>query len=160
MNEPTPAILDAEHLPETLKRLDDLISRTENVERLRSGLGMRLALSMALYGVSYLAVAVTPWFPAVLVLVFAAHLAGGANWTLSNYALQGEVPDRLRGRVFATDLMLATMAIAVSQLGATAVVDVVDERWILAGCGLITLLYAIGWRIATRRVGRPSAVGS
>jgi hypothetical protein len=47
MNEPTPAILDADHLPETLKRLDDLISRTENVERLRSGLGMRLALSMA-----------------------------------------------------------------------------------------------------------------
>ena len=33
--------------PETLKRLDDLISRTENVERLRSGLGMRLALSFA-----------------------------------------------------------------------------------------------------------------
>ncbi|SNY10098.1 MFS transporter [Paractinoplanes atraurantiacus] len=130
------------------------------VLRRQSWLFPGLALSMALYGVSYLGVAVTPWFPAVLVLVFAAHLAGGANWTLSNYALQGEVPDRLRGRVFATDLMLATMAIAVSQLGATAVVDVVDERWILAGCGLITLLYAIGWRIATRRVGRPSAVGS
>jgi hypothetical protein len=47
MTEPTPAILDAEHLPETLKRLDDLIGRTENIERLRSGLGMRLALSMA-----------------------------------------------------------------------------------------------------------------
>ena len=47
MSEPTPAILDADHLPETLKRLDDLISRTENIERLRSGLGMRLALSMA-----------------------------------------------------------------------------------------------------------------
>ena len=47
MSEAIPAILDAEHLPETLKRLDDLISRTENIERLRSGLGMRLALSMA-----------------------------------------------------------------------------------------------------------------
>ena len=47
MDQPTPAILDADHLPETLKRLDDLISRTENIERLRSGLGMRLALSMA-----------------------------------------------------------------------------------------------------------------
>lgn len=129
------------------------------VLRRRSWLFPGLALSMALYGASYLGVAVTPWFPAVLALVFVAHLAGGANWTLSNYALQGEVPDRLRGRVFATDLMLATMAIAVSQLGATAVVDVVDERFILAGCGLITLLYAIGWRVATRRLGKPSAVG-
>ncbi|MEU8814300.1 MFS transporter [Actinoplanes sp. NPDC048796] len=130
------------------------------VLRRRSWLFPGLALSMGLYGVSYIGVAMTPWFPAVLALVFAAHLAGGANWTLSNYALQGEVPDRLRGRVFATDLMLATTAIAISQLGAAAVVDVVDERWILAGCGLITLLYAIGWRIATQRVGRPSAVGS
>jgi hypothetical protein len=47
MTDAIPAILDADHLPETLKRLDDLIGRTENIERLRSGLGMRLALSMA-----------------------------------------------------------------------------------------------------------------
>jgi hypothetical protein len=47
MTEPIPAILDGDHLPETLKRLDDLIGRTENVDRLRSGLGMRLALTMA-----------------------------------------------------------------------------------------------------------------
>ena len=43
----TPAFLDADHLEETLKRLDELLARTENLERLRSGLGMRLALSMA-----------------------------------------------------------------------------------------------------------------
>ncbi len=118
----------------------------------RSWLLPGLALSMALYGVGYLGVAVAPWFPLVLALVFVAHFAGGANWTLSNFALQGEVPDRLRGRVFATDMMLATLAIAVSQLGAAAVVDQVDERVILAGCGLITLTYAVGWRIATRRL--------
>jgi hypothetical protein len=41
------AHLDADHLPETLVRLDELIDRTENEERLRSGLGMRLALTMA-----------------------------------------------------------------------------------------------------------------
>jgi hypothetical protein len=62
------------------------------------------------------------------------------------------VPDQLRGRVFATDLMLATLAITVSQLIAASVVDHVDDRLILAGCGLITLSYAIGWRIATRRL--------
>ena len=47
MTDPQMAYLDGEHLPETLKRLDELIERTENVDRLRSGLGMRLALSMA-----------------------------------------------------------------------------------------------------------------
>ena len=118
----------------------------------RSWLLPGLALSMSLYGLGYLGVAISPWFPLVLALVFVAHLAGGANWTLSNYALQGEVPDRLRGRVFAVDLMLTTMAIAVSQLGATAIIDRVDLRVILGGCGLITLTYSIGWRLATRRL--------
>jgi MFS family permease len=118
----------------------------------RSWLLPGLALSMALYGVGYLGVAAAPWFPLVLVLVFVAHFAGGANWVLSNFTLQGEVPDQLRGRVFATDMMLATLAIAISQLGASAVIDHVNERWVLAGCGLVTLTYAVCWRIATRRL--------
>jgi MFS family permease len=122
------------------------------VLRHRSWLLPGLALSMGLYGLGYLGVAFSPWFWLVLVLVFIAHFAGGTNWVLSNYALQGEVPDRLRGRVFATDMMLATLAIAISQLGAAVFVDRVDERVILAGCGLITLTYAIGWRLATRKL--------
>jgi MFS family permease len=116
----------------------------------RSWLLPGLALSMSLYGLGYVGVAFAPWFPLVLALVFVAHFAGGTNWVLSNYALQGEVPDRLRGRVFATDMMLATLAISVSQLGAALFVDRVDERVILVACGTITLVYAIGWRIATR----------
>ncbi|WP_406041377.1 MFS transporter [Micromonospora sp. NBC_00898] len=111
-----------------------------------------LALSMSLYGVAYLGASVVSWFPLVLVLVFLAHFGGGSNWVLSNYALQGEVPDRLRGRVFATDMMLATLAISVSQLVVALVVDTVSERTVLAGCGLVTLLYAVGWRLATRRL--------
>lgn len=114
-----------------------------------------LALSMSVYGLSYLGVSVALWFPLVLVLVFVAHVAGGANWVMSNYALQGEVPDRLRGRVFATDMMLATLAVSVSQLVVAGVVDLVSERVVLAGCALVTLVYAGGWRIATRRLSLP-----
>ncbi len=123
----------------------------------RSWLLPGLALSMSLYGLGYLGVSVSPWFPLVLALVFVAHLAGGANWTLSNYVLQGEVPDRLRGRVFAVDLMLTTLAIAVSQLAATAIIDHVDLRVILGGCGAVTLTYAIAWRLATRRLSLTQA---
>jgi MFS family permease len=122
------------------------------VLRRRSWLLPGLALSMGLYGIGYLGVALSPWFWLVLLLVFVAHFAGGTNWVLSNYALQNEVPDQLRGRVFATDMMLATLAIAISQLGAAVFVDHVDERLILAGCGVITLTYAIGWRFATRKL--------
>ncbi|MDQ7905640.1 MFS transporter [Phytohabitans sp. ZYX-F-186] len=119
----------------------------------RSWLLPGLAISMIAYGLAYLGVAVSPWFPLVLALVFAAHFAGGTNWILSNFALQGEVPDRLRGRVFAADLMLATLSISVSQLVAAALVDHVDSRALIAGCALVTLVYAVGWRIATRGLG-------
>ncbi|BAL92438.1 putative MFS transporter [Actinoplanes missouriensis 431] len=118
-----------------------------------------LAVSMGLYGLGYLGVAFSPWFPLVLALVFVAHFAGGTNWVLSNFALQAEVPDALRGRVFATDMMLATLAIAISQLGAGAVVDHVDQKWVLAGCASITLVYAVVWRIATRRLATPRHSG-
>jgi hypothetical protein len=49
MNEEAPkAFLDADHIPQTLDRLDALIGKTESIEKVRAGLGMRLALSMAL----------------------------------------------------------------------------------------------------------------
>ncbi|MEV0727308.1 MFS transporter [Polymorphospora sp. NPDC050346] len=118
----------------------------------RSWLLPGVALSMVVYGLSYVGVAVTTWFPLVLVLVFLAHFAGGGNWVMSNYALQRVVPDRLRGRIFAVDLMVATLAISISQLGVAAVIDHVDERVVLAGCGLVTVLYAIVWRLATRKL--------
>jgi MFS family permease len=122
----------------------------------RSWLLPGLAISMSAYGLAYLGVAVAPWFPLVLALVFAAHFAGGTNWILSNFALQGEVPDRLRGRVFAADLMLATLSISVSQLAVAALVDHVDGRALIAGCATVTLVYAVGWRIATRGLGAPA----
>jgi MFS family permease len=118
----------------------------------RSWLLPGLAISMASYGVAYLGVSLVPWFPLVLALVLVAHLAGGGNWVMSNYALQAVVPDRLRGRVFATDMMLATLAIAVSQLVVGALVDSLDARVLVAGSGAVTLLYAAGWRLATARL--------
>ena len=109
-----------------------------------------LALSMATYGLAYLGVAVSGWFALTVVLVLVAHFAGGTNWVMSNYALQLEVPDELRGRVFATDMMLATLAIAVSLLVVGVFIDTVDLRVLIAACGAVTLLYAVGWRLASR----------
>jgi MFS family permease len=117
-----------------------------------------LAISMATYGVAYLGISTVRWFPLVLVLVVFAHVAGGGNWTMSNYALQAEVPDGLRGRVFATDIMVATLAISASQLIVGGLVDTVSFRLLIAGCGATTLLYAIGWRIATTRRPAPAPV--
>jgi len=111
-----------------------------------------LALSMALYGVSYIAFGFTPWFAIAVVLVILAHLGGGANWVLSNYALQAHVPDALRGRVLSFDFMLATLAIALSQVVAGVLSDHVDARLLVSLFGAVTLCYAVVWALLTSKV--------
>jgi MFS family permease len=120
----------------------------------RSWLLPGIAISMATYGVAYLGVAAAPSFWLVVVLVVLAHTGGGGNWAMSTFALQSEVPDELRGRVFATDVMITTLAITVSQLFVSVSVDHVNTRVLVACCGGVTLLYAMGWRLLTRRVLR------
>ena len=120
----------------------------------RSWLLPALAVSMGLYGAAYLGVSVSRWFWLALVLVTVAHMAGGGNWAMSNYALQAEVPDDLRGRVFATDVMIATLAISTSQLLVGFTVDRVSVRVLVAVCGSATLAYSIVWRALTRRLLR------
>ena len=122
----------------------------------RSWLMPGLAVSMVSYGLAYLGVAVSSWFWLALGLVVVAHVAGGGNWVMSNYALQIEVPDHLRGRVFATDMMIATLAISASLLVAGFLVDV-NPRIPIAICGGLTVAYGIVWRLATRRIMRTSA---
>ncbi|MEU0559685.1 MFS transporter [Dactylosporangium sp. NPDC006015] len=111
-----------------------------------------MAVSMSLFGLMYLAVGAAPWFALVLACVTLAHLAGGGNWTMSNFALQAEIPDALRGRIFATDVMLALLSVAASQLIVGAFIDRADPRLLAAICGAVTLVYAAGWTVVTRRL--------
>jgi MFS family permease len=113
-----------------------------------------LAVSMAVFGVGYLALAVTPWFLAVLLLLAVAHAGGGANWILSTYGLQATVPDALRGRVFSADYTLATLVIAGSQVVFGLLSEVVPARELLAASGAVVLLYSALWYRATRVLSR------
>lgn len=120
----------------------------------RSWLLPGVAISMIAYGVAYLAVSVSPWFWLVVVLVSVAHVAGGGNWVISSYGLQLVVPDALRGRVFSTDQMIASLSMSVSMLLAGALVDLLDPRSAIAICGALTLVYGIVWRLVSHRALR------
>ncbi|OLB74478.1 MAG: MFS transporter [Actinobacteria bacterium 13_2_20CM_2_71_6] len=111
-----------------------------------------LAGSMSTYGMAYLLISVTPWFPLILLLILCAHAAGAGNWAMSAAALQAAVPDALRGRVIATDLMLVTIVIASSQVMVGLFVDHAAPRLLVAVCGGVTVLYALVWRLATARL--------
>ncbi len=115
-----------------------------------------LAGSMAVFGMGYLALALTPWFWLVLVLLAVAHAGGGANWILSTYGLQTVVPDTLRGRVFSADYTLATLIIAVSQVAFGLLSDIVPARDLLAASGGIVVVYAGCWWLVTRRLAAPT----
>ena len=111
-----------------------------------------LSISMIAYGLSYLGVSVAQWFPLILLLVVIAHIAGGGNWAMSNFALQAEIPDELRGRVFAFDQMIVMLAVSASLLVVGALEGHVATRVLVFACGAVTLLYGIGWRLVTAQI--------
>ena len=88
-------------------------------------------------GVFYIALAAAPslWIAAVCVLC--AHFGGAILWVFSTVLLQMEVPDRFRGRVFATELALVTLMSSASSYWTGHQLD-------RAGWSPRTLAFALG----------------
>ena len=57
----------------------------------------------------YVLLAGAPTLPLAAFCVLCAHFGGSILWVFSTVLLQLEVPDRFRGRVFATELALVTL---------------------------------------------------
>ena len=100
---------------------------------------LRLAIGPAYFivGVFYVALAWAPtlWIAALCVLC--AHFGGSILWVFSTVLLQLEVPDRFRGRVFATELALVTLMSSVSSYWTGRQLD-------HAGWSPRTLAFALG----------------
>lgn len=62
-----------------------------------------------LVGAFYIALAWAPALWVAALCVLCAHFGGSILWVFSTVLLQIEVPDRFRGRVFATELALVTL---------------------------------------------------
>ena len=100
--------------------------------RLRKGI--LLGFCAAAVGVGLLSVAPNVWLAVLCVII--AHCGGSVIWTFSTTMLQLDSDDQFRGRVFAADLGLCMLAIAVTSYIASALVD--------AGVPLRTLALYIG----------------
>ena len=112
-----------------------------------------------IYGAPY---AVAPWMPNIYLaglFVMVGHFGGGAQWTLSSYALQVIVPDHIRGRIFAFDEGLITLTIACSATLAGLVADHVRVSFVMLGLAGVTLVYTVVWTVATRNVRRSFRAG-
>ncbi|MEX0625449.1 MAG: MFS transporter [Chloroflexota bacterium] len=113
-----------------------------------------IAASFAIFAVSYGLLPLAPILPLAALAVFAGHLGGGAQWTLSSYGLQRAAPDAIRGRVFSFDYGLVTLTMTLSTLVAGFLAERFSPAattWTVVGLAAIA---AIGWIAFARPVWR------
>ena len=75
-----------------------------------------MGLCMIFAGATYTVVGLTSSIIVMLIFVFVAHAASGANWVMSTVLLQRRTPDTFRGRIFSTEWLLFTLAQSASVL--------------------------------------------
>lgn len=114
--------------------------------------GVLLACGFAAigYGVMYLGVAFAPYLALAVVGVTIAHMGGGAQWALTTYGLQILTPDALRGRIFAADAALVTLAMSLSLLFAGAISGIIGASATIAIIAVASLLWGIVFLLLTR----------
>lgn len=117
--------------------------------------GILVGFLAAAFGYVALGVAPSVWFAIAAVAV--AHAGGSVNWVFSTTLLQMYTDDRFRGRVFAADLGLLTLVIAISSYCAGLAIDWgIPARTAAVLTGISVLVPATIWALALRLSFRPS----
>jgi predicted MFS family arabinose efflux permease len=118
-----------------------------------------IGMSLAVFGLGYMAMGAAPSLAIAAVMICVAHLGGGSQWMLSTYGLQVLVPDRIRGRIFGFDYMLITLSLSLSALIASAVADEIGAPITVTILGGVALAWAGVWFVLSRGVRRTGLGG-
>jgi predicted MFS family arabinose efflux permease len=118
-----------------------------------------IGLSLAVFGLGYMAMGAAPSLAIAAVTICVAHLGGGSQWMLSTYGLQVLVPDHIRGRIFGFDYMLITLSLSISALIASAVADQIGARITVSVLGGVAVAWAVVWFVLSRGVRRTGLDG-
>jgi predicted MFS family arabinose efflux permease len=113
-----------------------------------------IGVSLAVFGLSYVALGLAPSIAVAAVTICVAHLGGGSQWMLSTYGLQVIVPDRIRGRIFGFDYTLVTLSLSISAVIASALSDAIGPRATVSILGGVALTWAVVWLVLSRNVRR------
>jgi len=99
--------------------------------------------AILIFGLGYMGLALSHslWIGALAVCI--AHLGGGAQWLTSTFGLQKEVPDGIRGRIFAVDYGLVTLTMSISSLAA----GVFSDRFGAATATIVTAFVCVAWAV-------------
>ena len=117
-------------------------------ESMQNGIGTAFLMG----GIGYIAFGSATSFALALIVLMFAHAGGSIIWVNSTVLLQQAVEDNFRGRVFAAELALLTLAMAASNYATGELLDRFhfSPRTITIGIGIFFLLPGLLW-FATRR---------
>jgi MFS family permease len=101
-----------------------------------------------MWSIFYLAASASPTLWLAAISIGAAHVGGGAIWTMASYGLQTSTEDHIRGRVLAGDMGFAMLVTGLSSLGTGILGEIFPIRIaiaLVAGIsGLCSLSYLLG----------------
>lgn len=110
-------------------------------------------------GVFYCSFGGSRSFALALIFLAVAHMGGSVLWVFSTVLLQTEVEDNFRGRVFAAELMLMTLAMAASNYFTGQALDrlAYSPRTVTIAIGMFFMLPGLLWFLTMRWWDKPGA---
>lgn len=120
----------------------------ETRESMQTGIGTAFLIG----GVGYIAFGGATSFALAIIVLMMAHAGGSILWVNSTVLLQRVVEDNFRGRVFAAELALLTLAMAASNYATGELLDRFhySPRTITIGIGIFFLLPGLLWFVTRR----------
>jgi MFS family permease len=112
-----------------------------------------IGVSFFVAGAFYVLFGVAESFALALVWLALAHMGGSVLWVFSSVLLQSTVEDEFRGRVFAAELMLMTLALAASNYATGKALDrfQISPRAVTVAIGLFFIIPGALWLLTRRR---------
>ena len=118
----------------------------------RQSMQTAIGAAFLIGGIFYIAFGGATNFVLALIVLLIAHMGGSILWVFSTVLLQHTVEDNFRGRIFAAEMALLTLAMAASNYATGELLDRfnISPRAVTTGIGIFFLLPGAVW-FATRR---------
>jgi hypothetical protein len=84
-----------------------------------------------------------------VISIGAAHIGGGAIWTMASYGLQISTEDHIRGRVIAGDMGFAMLVTGLSTIGTGILGEIFPIRIAIAIVAAISVLCSLSYLLGT-----------
>jgi predicted MFS family arabinose efflux permease len=120
-----------------------------------------IGFSFVVAGSFYISFGSSKSFALALLWLAVAHMAGSVLWVFSTVLLQATVEDEFRGRVFAAELTLMTLAMAASNYFTGQALDRFgySPRVVTVAVGIFFMLPGLLWFLTRRLWDRDPAAG-